>query len=256
MEPTFKQLSSTDPKVISQGLEEIYQLVSNKKEPFDLPLLFDAVTSLFYIDTFDRPDLREVVEKAQKTVAVMGPPAIAFILEKLKDTDIKAELAFAQSCGLMGARAIQPLIHVLKDDNRQETHAFALYALGKIKSPEIVAALPYILEVVTRPGKELEDTAVRALGKICESIRPEDLDESTIEAIFDALVKKLSHANDVIRSKAVRSLGKLIRYGFVNPVQRNQIKHLVEHLLGLDEEHRIDPAFLVRREAQEVLDLF
>ena len=72
--------------------------------------------------------------------------------------------------------------------------------------------------------------------------------------MFIALVSKLSHGNDVIRSKAIRNLGKLIQYGFTNDIQTNKIMGKVKQVMGLDEDRKVDPAYLVRREAQEVLD--
>ncbi|NOZ03306.1 MAG: HEAT repeat domain-containing protein [FCB group bacterium] len=256
MDPNFKKLSSADPKVISEGIKEIAQQVEKGADPKDLPLMFDALTSLFYIDTFDRPDLRKTVTEAQRTVAKMGPAVIPLIMEKVRDTDIKAELALAQTCGLMGEAAIAPLIAVFNGRRDPVNTAFALYALGKIKSPKIKAALPIILKAVKSPRKETEDTAVRALGKICESMNPADLDEETKNEIFESLISKCAHSNAVIRSKAVRSLGKLIRYGFANDVQRNTIIARAKSILGLDEDHELDPAYLVRREAQEILDSF
>lgn len=254
MDMSFKKLSSANSSIIMEGLDEIETVVIQGSSSEDFPIMFDAVTSLFYIDPFDRPDLRTAIEKAVKTVAKMGAAAIPLVLEKIVDSDIKAELNFARACGLMDETAIEPLIKVVASKGGSAEMAFALYALGKIKSSKIVKALPLVLEKVNSPQKECEDTAVRALGKICESINPNDVDSNMRESIFDALISKLSHGNDVIRSKAFRSLGKLIRYGFVNDIQKNEIVSKVKQVMGLDEDRNLDPAYLVRREAQEILD--
>ena len=58
----------------------------------------------------------------------------------------------------------------------------------------------------------------------------------------------------MIRSKAIRNLGKLIQYGFTNDIQTKKIMGKVKQVMGLDEDRQVDPAYLVRREAQEVLD--
>jgi hypothetical protein len=85
-------------------------------------------------------------------------------------------------------------------------------------------------------------------------MNPDDVNADFRESMFNALVSKLSHGNDVIRSKAIRNLGKLIRYGFANNIQKKEIIAKVKQVMGLDEDRQLDPAFLVRREAQEVLD--
>ncbi|MBC8346095.1 MAG: HEAT repeat domain-containing protein [Candidatus Marinimicrobia bacterium] len=254
MDNSFKKLSSANSSIIMEGLDEIGKEVSNGVPEENLPIMFDAVTSLFYIDAFDRPDLSTAIKKAMETVAKMGAAAIPLVLEKVIDSDIKAELNFGRACGLMDESAIQPLMDVLSSKDSSDKIAFALYALGKIQSPKIVAVLPLILEKVNSPQKECEDTAVRALGKICENMNPHDVNADFRESMFKALVSKLSHGNDVIRSKAIRNLGKLIRYGFANEIQKTEILSKVKRVMGLDENRQVDPAYLVRREAQEVLD--
>ncbi|MDP6339630.1 MAG: hypothetical protein QF842_04775 [Candidatus Marinimicrobia bacterium] len=254
MDNSFKKLSSANSSIIIEGLDEIESFVTNGTKAEDLPIMFDAITSLFYIDPFDRPDLRTAIEKAVKTVARMGAAAIPLVMEKIADPDIKAELNFARACGLMDESAIAPLLNVIQSRSGTPEMAFALYALGKIQSPKVVAALPLVLEKVNSPQKECEDTAVRALGKLCENMNPEDVSIELREAMFYALVSKLSHGKDVIRSKAIRNLGKLIRYGFASDVQKNEILSKVRQVMGLDEDRKLDPTFLVRREAQEVLD--
>ncbi len=102
MDNSFKKLSSANASVIMEGLDEIGKEVSNGISGNNLPIMFDAVTSLFYIDAFDRPDLNTVIEKAIETVAKMGALAIPLVLEKVIDSDIKAELNFGRACGTHG----------------------------------------------------------------------------------------------------------------------------------------------------------
>ncbi len=253
MESYFKKLSSADPATISTGIKELAVELKAKPDEEKLSLMFDALSSMFYIDTFDRPDLRAVREEAQQVVAAMGPKAIPLILERLEHTDLKAELVFAQTCGLMGAEAIDTLIESYDRHREAIFRAFILYAFGKVQSPEIVKALPIVLQAVKSPSRELEDTAVRAMGKICESIQPDDVTDEEREEIFYALTKKLTHPNDVIRSKAVRSLGKLVRFGFTDQLQIDFLQGKMSDILGLEENSTWDYAYLVRREAQEVI---
>ncbi|MBC8402667.1 MAG: HEAT repeat domain-containing protein [Candidatus Marinimicrobia bacterium] len=252
MKSYFKKLSSADPRIISEGIEELEAELKIDPGEEELSLMFDALSSLFYVDTFDRPDLRTVRDEAQRVIASMGPKAIPLILARLENTDLKAELVFAQTCGLMGDKAISTLIESY--DQRREAifRSFILYAFGKIRSAKIVDALPIVLQAVKSPSRELEDTAVRALGKICESIDPGDVNAEMKEEIFYALSKKLTHPNDVIRSKAVRSLGKLVRFGFTDNLQNDYLRSKISDILGLEEGQTWDFAYLVRREAQEV----
>ncbi len=254
MNSYFKKLSSADPAIIIDGIHEIARELDNGPDEENLSLMFDALTSMFYLDTFDRPDLRKVRDLAQEVVASMGPRAIPLIMARLEHTDLKAELVFAQTCGLMGESAIKPLAEFYNEHREAVYRAFILYAFGKIRSSKISTVLDMVIMAVKSPSRELEDTAVRALGKICESINPEDIDDADREEIFNTLAKKLTHPNDVIRSKAVRSLGKLARFGFTDKLQNDHLRMKVNDILGLDEDEQgWDYAYLVRREAQEVL---
>ncbi len=254
MEQHFKQLSSSDPKIVARGIAEIAIELKSEVSEENMALMFDALSSLFYIDTFDRPDLREVRNQAQEVIAQMGPRAIPLIMSRLEHTDLKAELVLAQTCGMMGEVAIEPLLKAYNDRPEAVSRSFALYAFGKIRSPKIIAVLPTVLQAVKSPSRELEDTAVRALGKICESIDPVDIDTEIIDDIFYTLIKKLTNPNDVIRSKAVRSLGKLVRFGFTDNSQKEHLRSQINDILGLNEEQHWDYAYLVRREAQEVIN--
>ncbi len=253
MSENYKALSSANPDEILAGIDEIWQELKGDPVPDRLELMFDALCSLFYIDVFDRPELAEVLNSAQRTVAAMGKAAIPLILERLPNADIRAELVFAQTCGLMGEDVIDDLLEYYDEKTDSTSRAFILYAFGKIKSPRIVTTLPLVLQAIKSPTRKLEDTAVRALGKICECINPNDVKLTVREEMFNLLINKIPHPNDVIRSKAVRSLGKMVRYGFTNAQQNNRVRAEINAILGLDDDHYLDPAYLVRREAQEIL---
>lgn len=255
MQDYFKQLSSTDPQVILKGIDRIRHLLESDPAEEEFSLILDALTSLFYLDTFDRPDLREVLASAQQTVADMGPRAIPLMLERLHNTDLKAEIIFAQTCGMMDEQALPILIENYHQHKEPIYRAFILYAFGKIKSSAVIKALPLVVEAVKSPSRELEDSAVRALGKICECIQPQAVSPTERDDIFHTLVSKLVHPNDVIRSKAVRSLGKLARVKWTTEEQNQFLRQKVREILGLEEQTTWDFAYLVRREAEEIRQL-
>jgi hypothetical protein len=51
----------------------------------------------------------------------------------------------------------------------------------------------------------------------------------------------------------VRSLGKLARFSYLTPAQEQRVRLAVLRILGRDEAHEWDRAFIVRREAEEAL---
>jgi HEAT repeat protein len=175
------------------------------------------------------------------------------LLAELEDGDMKAQLTVGHALGRIGADAIKPLLAEYAASEDTSRHTFILYALGKIKSPAIIQALPLALAAVNAPDHELRDTATRAVGKFSESMRPADLSEETVKEMFAKLKVNLGDVSPGIRAKAARSLGKLAKFGLLKEPERADLKAAFQRLLGQDENYEWDRAYIVRREAEEAL---
>lgn len=252
-EPGFprieKLLASTNPDDLRQGLElvrkEIATVGSENAQP-----LFEMIASIFYIDPLDLPEMLPLIDEALSLIVGFGKWVIPSLVQQLDSGDIKAQMAVAQALGRIGVDAIAPLLaeYQAKPDARD----FVLYALSKIKSPQIIQAVPITLESATSSDLELRDTATRSLGKFAEVIPPSALPESMCQRFFDVLYTNLTDPNPGIRAKAVRSLGKLSRYGHLSQDQRAQIKQKFQSILGRD-DFGWDRAYIVRKQAEEAL---
>lgn len=245
-------LASTRLEELQEGLNLIKQEISRigSDEARDL---FEVLSTLFYFDPIERPDLVPILEEAISLVVGFGKWIIPALLEKLNSGDFKAQLAVASALGRIGADAIAPLMHDYQRTPDPDRQVFILYALGKIKSPRIAEAAPLVLECAGSPHRELRDTATRALGKLAESIPASALSAPLQLAIFERLQKNLSDANAGIRAKALRSLGKLAKYGHLRANERTTLKTICDRILGRDEHFEWDCAYVVRREAEEAL---
>ena len=71
---------------------------------------------------------------------------------------------------------------------------------------------------------------------------------------MDAIRVNLGDSSAGVRSKAIRSYGKLARYGHLTKEEEQACKTTCELLLGVDEQYDWDRAYIVRKEAQEALD--
>lgn len=245
-------LASTHVEDLREGLDLIKQEISRIGSD-EARELFEVLATLFYFDPIERPDLVPILEEAISLVVGFGKWVIPALLEKLDAGDFKAQLAIASALGRIGADAIAPLINDYRSSPDSDRQVFVLYALGKIKSPRIVEAAPLVLASAGSPHRELRDTATRALGKLVESIPPSALPAPLQLAIFDQLQKNLSDANAGIRAKALRSLGKLARYGHLRTEERQSLKSICDRVLGRDEHFEWDRAYVVRREAEEAI---
>lgn len=248
-----KLLSSTDPEEVSIGLDKIWARLPSAA-PDEKLRYVEMVSALFYIDTLDHPEYLPVVEDAIALVGSVGEPAIPLLMQELEGGDVKAQMAIGLAMGHMGAAAIPVLLeqyhHLCPESG---CRAFVLYALGKIKSPTIVDALPTALEAAAAADQEMRDSATRALGKFAESIPPGSLEPGVVARIEERVRANLADGSPAIRAKAVRTLGKLARYGHLSPEQCAELTVTLHRILGEDEHYEWDRAYVVRKEAQEAL---
>ena len=245
-------LATTDPEKIREGLRLAGEAIA-AATPEDRGTLLEAISALFYIDALEQPDLVPLIEEAIAIVARCGPSVIPTLIERLNEGDLKAQMAYALALGRIGAEAIQPLVAEYRSKTDSSSRAFILYALGKIKSPELAGALPLVLDVVHSPTLELRDTATRAIGKFAESIPTDRLRDPERRRCVDALQKNLADPNSGVRAKAVRSLGKLAMHGHLTAEERAKLRSTCLLLLGKDENFEWDRAFIVRKEAEVTL---
>jgi len=245
-------LASERPEDIHEGLSRVKREIARHGSEEARPY-FEMLTTLFYIDPLDRPDLLPMLEEAITLLVGLGGWVIPSLVEKLDAGDMKAQIAISHALGRLGADAIGPLMeayHASDDPSRQ---AFILYAMGKIKAPKIVDAATLAIAAAQDPDLELRDTATRAIGKFVESIDAIDLGEGLRRELAARLQANLADESSGIRAKAVRSLGKMARHGFLTADEKEALRAAFLRILGKDEAFAWDRAYLVRREAEEAL---
>lgn len=255
-DPTYaigKLLSSTDPDEVTVGLEKVWARVRHASEE-ERRQYVEMISVLFYIDPLDHPEYLPVIEDAISLVGSIGEAAIPILIQELEGGDVKAQMAVGLALGRMGVTAIPALLdQYYRLCPESSCRAFVLYALGKIKSPHIVDALPAALEAAGADDQEVRDSATRALGKFAESIPPGSLKPEVVDGIVERVRANLADSSPAIRAKAVRTLGKLARYGHLSAAQCAELVITLHRILGEDEHFEWDRAYVVRKEAREAL---
>ena len=245
-------LASKHPDEVREGLRlaeiEISKVGASEAKP-----LFEMISALFYIDTLDHPELAVILDEAVNLAVRFGPSIIPDLIDNLDEGDIKAQWAAAHVLGRIGENAIQPLMDAYASTDNPSLRAFILYATGKIKSSQIVQAAPVAIDAAQSTDLELRDTACRALGKIIESIPPELLSQDLKQKFLECLYSNLSDPNASVRSKAIRSLGKMAKYGHFTDSECERLNTVCRRIAGTDENNDWDRAFIVRKEAEEAL---
>jgi HEAT repeat protein len=219
----------------------------------DLRSATEALCTLFYVDTQDRPDLQPSLERAVAALASVGPRIVSHLLELMQGSDMKSHFYLARTLGVIGRPALPTLRRFIATEDDHYSRSFALFAVGKIRDPEVREALPEVIGSLMHPDKEVRDSAARALGKIAEHVPVDLVSEPRRAEMFEALFRALSDRHSAVRAKAVRSLGKTARAGYLTPQQEDRIGAAILRILGHDEAYEWDRAYLVRREAEEAL---
>jgi len=246
---------SNDPDDIRRGLREVRSEISAVGADAARPL-FELVSSLFYLDPLDRPDLAPLLDEAISLVIGFGDWVIPVLVENLDQGDLKAQIASAEALGRIGADAIDPLKDKFRNSDDPDTRAFVLYGLGKIRSPRVAEAVEMALSGATSGQLELRDTATRTLGRFAEVIPADRLPAEVRREVYEVLRRNLADPNKGVKAKALRSLGKLARHGHLTADQKRTMRDVALNLLGEDDEFSWDRAFVVRREAREALEAF
>jgi HEAT repeat protein len=243
----------------SEHVEEIQAAIRRLAERLpdaegaDLRAAVEGLCGLFYVDTQDRPDLEASLDLAVETVASCGPRVVPQLLELLEGSDIKCHLHIARTLGRIGPAALPALRRTIATREDPYTRSFALFAVGKVKGAAVKEALPEVLGSLLHPDREVRDSAARALGKIAEAVPAAEVSEVRRQDMFEGLVRALGDPQPPVRAKAIRSLGKLVREGYLAPAEVDRVGAVARRLLGEDEAHEWDRAYIVRREAKEAL---
>ncbi len=247
-----KLLASTNFEELREGLElvrsEISRIGAQEAKP-----LFEVVSTIFYIDPWDHPELVPILDEAISLVVGFGDCVIPCLMKNLDSGDIKAQFAIANALGRIGSDAIKPLMDEYEMSDDPAVRSFILYTLGKIKSQKIVQVADIVIKAAQSDDRELRDTATRAIGKIVESIPPSDLTEELHREIFKRFSINLADLDPGIRAKSIRGLGKMAKYGHLNPEECVKLKAICYLIMGTDDNNDWDRAYIVRKEAKESL---
>ncbi|HEX9188954.1 MAG TPA: HEAT repeat domain-containing protein [Vicinamibacteria bacterium] len=247
----LQSLRSDRPERIAEGLEYLRESLGSLPEA-ELRAAVEALCSLFYVDTLDRPDLQPLLGRVVDVLAGQGPRVVGQLLELMRGSDIKSHLYLARTLAAVGREALPALRRVIATEDPY-SRSFALFAVGKVHDPAVREALPEVIGSLMHPDKEVRDSAARTLGKIAEAVPAGLLAEDRRAEIFEVLFRALADVQPAVRAKAVRSLGKLVRFSYLTPAQQDRVRLAVLRILGRDEAHEWDRAFIVRSEAEEAL---
>ena len=112
LKASFAKLSDADKNSVLQGIKEIETYLPELKGKKYKEAL-DSLSSLFYIDTFERPDLQDVIDRAFEVYKKFKPKTISYLLSSTAESDFKFQLNLARALGKIGKPAVSPVLQKL-----------------------------------------------------------------------------------------------------------------------------------------------
>ncbi len=239
-------LKSSDSEQVKKGLELSRELITGGEYSEDF---VELLTSLFFTDVYDYPELRENVEEAACLIGSFGDQVVPALLKSIDSADAKAAYYYALSIGKIGYSAVQQVLQKLLTAQSNFTRALLIFSLGKIKDSRIKIIVPDIIIYLEDYDSEIRDSATRAMGKFFEVIKVNEIPKEEIILVYTRFRDLIKDPESKIRAKALHSLGKMLDFGFLSNENVEELEGIIIKILGKDKSAKWDTVFIVRKEA-------
>ena len=250
----INRLKSEDEESISLALDEIDQLTDISDD--DKATLTSSLIQLFYQDHVGMPEMVSLANKAEKQIRRFGSVVIPFLIDELVSADAESCAHLGRIIAVNGADAIPPLLETW---NKKRTDQYALInltqALAYFRIPEVLQTLPEILVAAESDNYQLSSNVINATGKLVARIDPNQFDEALRQQMFEVSFSHLADSHSLVRMQSARTLGKLMEKGLLTNAQKENLRAAYSAILGKDEDHDWDDAYIVRHEAKRYLPL-
>lgn len=244
----FELMKSEDPAEVRKAVAKISGMIDDI-EPGLVPDVVEVLTSLFYIDLGDKPDWVTVVEDTVSVIASFGEGAVPTLVWLLGESDYKANLMMARALGRIGPPAYGHLKDLFYNPPTPWHRSLSMFALAKMHEAALMEIFPDTVTALDDSDREIRDTAARTIGRILDSFQPGQIPQDLANHAFERLLFRFRDSSAVVRSKAVRSIGKMARNGYLDHDMLAAAIIAVNKLLGIGEDDP-DPFYLVRKEAE------
>ncbi len=244
----YTMMKGSDPAEVRKAVARIGGMLDDL-ELRQIPKAVEILASLFYIDLGDKPNWVPVVEDTLAVIASIGEPAIPTLVWLLGESDYKANLMLARAMGRIGPPAFGPLKDMFYNPLTPWHRSLALFGLAKMHEAALMEILPDVVNALDDSDREIRDTAARTVGRIIDSFQPGQLPKDLANQAFERLLFRMRDSSAVVRSKAVRSIGKMAMNNYLDRDQLEASLDAVSIMLGVETDEP-DPFYLVRLEAE------
>jgi len=239
-------------ETIGRALDQLDALIKlTDEEKTDLTV---ALSTIFYHDHAGKPDMTRLASRAEKQIARFGEAVLGTLAAELADADPESAAHLGRTIALSGENAVAVLLDSW-DSMRDDDFAIIniMQALSYFRTDAVIRAMPEILVAAKSKNHQVRAAALYTAGKLVLRLSAGAFDEKLRLKIFDISFGLLSDSKSLVRKDAARALGKMLRKGILAPDQKKKVFKAFNAILGNDDRHEWDSAFIVRHEAEHFM---
>jgi ferredoxin--NADP+ reductase len=254
IKPIVENISIDREDTIERALDQTDQLKELTDE--EKIQLAAAFSTLFYHDYAGLSGMIKLASRAEKQIAKFGAAVMDFLISELVSAPPESAAHLGRPVARNGKAAVKPLMEAW-EKNRSEDYALInlLYTLANVKDPEVLKAMPEIVVAAKSKNPQLRSTAIYSVGRLVNGLSADGFDDNLRLKMFDCAFEALSDAKPIVRKHGARTLGKMLKKGLLNNELKGKVLKAYNAILGNDEDHEWDNAFIVRHEAEHFLPL-
>lgn len=217
-----------------------------------------ALSTVFYHhDHTGITGMTKIALKTEKQIAKFGRVVVPFLIEELINADSESAAYLGRAIALSSSSAIDEILEAW-EENWEDDFATIniIQALAYSRSEEVKKAIPQILVAAKSANFQVRSIALYAIGKIARRISSDAFSDKLRASMFDIAFESLSDRKPLVRKNAARTLGKMQKKGLLVPLHERKVHDAFNAILGKDDRHQWDRAFIVRHEAEHFLPFF
>lgn len=233
--------------------EKLTNLTSEEKN--DLAAAFSII--FYHHDHAGITGMGKMALRAEQLLASFGCDVVPYLLEELINADAESAAYLGRAIALNTCLDVDM---VLEAWNKNLDDDFAsiniIQAFSYYRSPHVTKALPQIIVASKSSNFQVRAIGLYAIGKLALRLPLSAFPENLKLSMFDTAFELLADVKPLVRKNAARALGKMQKKGLLIENQRTKTLAAFKAILGLDDAHSWDRAFIVRHEAEFFLPLF
>lgn len=243
--------------------EEVIKAIRHAEAMEDLTAdekveLARALSDIFYFhDHSGITTMAKLAVRAEQLIAGFGCDVVPFLIEELVNADAESAAYFGKAIALNTCPDVQVLLDAWQDHDEDEFAIInIIQAISYYRNGDGIKALPQLLVSSKSQNYQVRAISLYSIGKLCQRIKKNDLGAEKQLHVYDTLFEKLLDPKPIVRQQAVHALGVMQQKGLLTDLQRSTVLAAFKSILGTDNRHKWDRAYIVRNEAARFLPYF